>query len=123
MRLIDNLYDIIDETCQENTLTYTVRFHADHVIYQAHFPGNPITPGVCLLQMATELLERKYETRLLLYATGNIKFKRPVLPSDTPSLVFTKVVFDGEQLTANVSVENEETQFAKMTLRCKTLNA
>ena len=123
MKLIDDLYYIIAETCQENTLTYTVRFNPDHVIYRAHFPGNPITPGVCLVQMATELLERKYDTRLLLYATGNIKFKSPVLPSHTPSLVFTKVVFDGHQLSANVSIENEETQFAKMTLRCKTLTA
>ena len=37
-----------------------VEFNVDHEIFKAHFPGNPIVPGVCSLeiirQMATALL-------------------------------------------------------------------
>ena len=31
-----------------------LRLNPDHPIYHAHFPGNPITPGVCIVQIVGE---------------------------------------------------------------------
>ena len=38
-------------------VSYTIKLIPSCVIYQAHFPGEPITPGVCIVQMAKELIE------------------------------------------------------------------
>ena len=35
-----------------------LNLNTSHWVYDAHFPGNPVTPGVCLVQMAAEILSR-----------------------------------------------------------------
>lgn len=62
----------------------SVRLLADSPIYAAHFPGQPITPGVVLLQMALEVTQRE------LVQARNIKFLVPVAPApDGPVLQFS----------------------------------
>ena len=62
----------------------SVRLLADSPIYAAHFPGQPITPGVVLLQIALEVMGRE------LVQARNIKFLVPVPPSaDGPVLQFS----------------------------------
>ena len=52
----NNLYFIDAAQRTEDGAVYTLRLNPDHVIYKAHFPGEPITPGVCILQIGQELL-------------------------------------------------------------------
>jgi len=59
-----------------------VRLLRESPVYAAHFPGYPVTPGVTLVQMALELMDRR------LTGVKNIKFLVPVQPSDTePTLL------------------------------------
>ena len=51
-----------------------VRLLPESPVYRAHFPEFPITPGVCLVQMALELMGCK------LLGAKDIKFVMPVLP-------------------------------------------
>ncbi|MCX6330659.1 MAG: hypothetical protein NTZ85_14245 [Bacteroidia bacterium] len=39
-----------------NKLTIQVELKRDHDIFKGHFPGNPILPGVCTIQILKELL-------------------------------------------------------------------
>ena len=56
MILKNNFYHIAQASVDLPRATYEIALNAQHFIYQAHFPGEPITPGVCILQMACELL-------------------------------------------------------------------
>jgi len=70
----------------EDLYTYEVRSHVDHTIeaaisinenstlYKGHFPGFPVTPGVCQVLMVKEILEGVLRFPLILKAAGNIKF-------------------------------------------------
>ena len=71
--------------------------------------------------MATEFLEQHFGKKIQLYAAGNIKFKKPIGPNEPLLFVFTKNVFEETLFSTCVSIENEETQFAKMTLHYKTI--
>ena len=51
MKLIGDFFHIVSTKHSEAELVWQVQLNADHYIYRAHFPGNPITPGVCLVQM------------------------------------------------------------------------
>ena len=88
-----------------------------------HFPDNPVTPGVCLLQMATEMLEQKYAKRLLLCKAKSIKFKKIIGPDEEPRFVFTKLAFADQQLSATVSIEDDEVQCAVMSLQFTVHNS
>lgn len=117
MKLINDFFEIVSKESGEGTLKCRVKLHPQHKIYQAHFPGNPVTPGVCLVQMAEEILEEEYQKRLDLKLLKNIKFKKIVSPQDQPTFVFTKIVAGEDEFTASVSVEDETSQYVKMSLQ------
>lgn len=116
MKLIHDFFEPLAVEAVVGELRCQVKFNPEHFIYQAHFPGNPVTPGVCLVQMAAEILGEHYQKHFLLSQLKNIKFKKIVQPEDQPTFVFTKLVFDDHQLSAQVSIEDDETQYVKMSL-------
>ena len=116
MKLINDFFEVIASTPAEGELRCKVNFNPEHFFYKAHFPGNPVTPGVCLVQMAAEILGEQYHKQFMLSQLKNIKFKKIVEPGDEPTFVFTKLVFDETQLSVQVSIEDEETQYVKMSL-------
>jgi 3-hydroxyacyl-[acyl-carrier-protein] dehydratase len=122
MKLINDFYHIVAIDDSEGKYVCKVKLNAAHNIYSVHFPGNPVTPGVCLVQMVTEILELKFEKRLVLSTAVNIKFKRLVAPNDEPSFVFSKIVIEDGLLKTIVSIEDEQGQFVKMSLQYKTVD-
>lgn len=48
--------DIDNYLSAEDRFTFRVRLDAAHPIYAGHFPGNPVLPGVCTLQIVRECL-------------------------------------------------------------------
>ena len=120
MKLINDFYHIVATEDSEGKYLCKVKLNTAHDIYSVHFPGNPVTPGVCLIQMATEILEQRFNKRLILSTAVNIKFKRLVSPHDEPSFIFSKTVTEGDLLKTFVSIEDEQGQFVKMSLVYKT---
>lgn len=82
MRLLDEMYRIKGE--EEHLVS--IAFCPEHVIYKAHFPGKPITPGVCIIKILGELLERKTGCSLSLREVKNLKFVNPISPIDDPEV-------------------------------------
>lgn len=79
MSLIHLLYDIISAD-QEAVL---LKMLDNHPVYQGHFPGNPITPGVLSLRMIRECVCRE-TGRPLHYATiKNCRYVALIRPGDT----------------------------------------
>lgn len=70
-------------TFQHDTATVlaAIQLEASHDIFRGHFPGQPILPGVCMLQISQELLEKATGYKLLMSRTGQVKFLQPVDPS------------------------------------------
>jgi 3-hydroxyacyl-[acyl-carrier-protein] dehydratase len=58
----------------------TVRLNTAHPVYMGHFPGHPVAPGVCLLQMIRDAAFAESEADLKLVALDACKFLLPVLP-------------------------------------------
>ena len=53
--LLDNFYTILSSESSDSTIwTIQVKLNPGHPVYQGHFPGHPVVPGVCLLQLIKE---------------------------------------------------------------------
>ena len=117
MRLINDYYRIIGMASNEDAYSCKVRLAPDHDLYKVHFPGYPVTPGACLLQMATEMLELQTGRRLLLRKATSMKFKKTIGPHEQPTFVFTRMVWQDNGLKVVVGVEDGEVQFATMALQ------
>lgn len=116
MKFLNNLYTI-SSICKEAVSPYVaVRFNPDHEVYKAHFPGNPITPGVLLMQIARIVLEDIVGKGLRLQEVVNIKFNKPVRPDDTATFTYTKIEKHDNLLRASIKIEAEGDCYAKMSL-------
>lgn len=122
MALIHDFFEIVSLRQSEGKLCCDTRFHPEHVIFQVHFPNKPVTPGTCLLQMVTEILESHLQTTLSLQKATSLKFKRVLTPNDEPTFVFTKLLQEENQVAATVSVEVEDFQCVKMSVSYLTDN-
>ena len=65
---------------------FTIKLNPDHPVYRGHFPGNPVVPGVCQVQMIKELASALLNTDLVMDKSDNIKFLSMIIPSATPQL-------------------------------------
>lgn len=118
MRLKDNLYTVSDVQRDNSTTHFCITLNAAHVIYRAHFPAEPVTPGVCLVQMAVELTEESLGQPLQLRKAVNVKFLSVISPLTTPCTRFTVTTAPAasDTVRATVLVECEEGVMAKMSL-------
>jgi 3-hydroxyacyl-[acyl-carrier-protein] dehydratase len=51
-----------------------IELNPAHEIFHGHFPGNPILPGVCMVQILKELLINYSGSKLILKKAGSIKY-------------------------------------------------
>ena len=64
----------------------TVLINENHEVFKGHFPGNPIMPGVCMMQIIKELSEQITESTLMMQSLSNVKFMALINPFITPEL-------------------------------------
>ena len=93
MKLINDFFQIISTETVDGGFKCRTRLNANHDYYRVHFPGNPVTPGVCLLQMATEILSQEYGKKLVFCKGSNIKFKSLVGPHEEPRVLVYKNLY------------------------------
>ncbi len=58
----------------------------NHDIFKGHFPGNPVTPGVCMMQIIKELTEEIMGSSLIMTSSSNVKFMAIINPNTHPRL-------------------------------------
>jgi 3-hydroxyacyl-[acyl-carrier-protein] dehydratase len=83
------LIDRITELDGEQTIKGYKNVTANEEFFQGHFPGNPVMPGVLIIEALAQLgayllLRRWPQERRVAYFTGidKARFKRTVIPGD-----------------------------------------
>lgn len=118
MKLNRTLYNIIDKETVGDVTTYTVSLIPSCIIYAAHFPEMPITPGVCQIQMTKELLEDCLNQKLTIAGVKNAKFVSVLTPGDKPIRVsLSKIKQEDNQFKAQAVIADDETTYAKLSLQ------
>ena len=122
MKLRDNLYKVESVTELQADTRYGISLNPEHFIYKAHFPGEPITPGVVILQIACELMEDMTGTALEPSVIRNAKFLKIISPIENSSLTFdfsgTEAAEDG-LVCSQVKVVSDDVIFAKFSIQCR----
>ncbi len=101
---------------------FSLQINPSCFIYQAHFPDEPITPGVCIVQMGKELLEEYLHQSLEISMVKNVKFLATISPEETTSLecLIDKIALsDDGTVKAQIVVSAETGVKAKISLVCK----
>jgi 3-hydroxyacyl-[acyl-carrier-protein] dehydratase len=111
-----NLYTIINMEGSGEILNVSVMIMRDHPVFDGHFPGNPILPGVCTLQIAGELLSKYLDQKLMLVKSDNIKFMSLVIPTENTILNFEISIGNKEEniLAVKSTVISKDVEVLKM---------
>ena len=87
---LNQLYRI-DAMAEENVgeLRVQLTLNKDHAVFTGHFPEHPVLPGVAMVQMVTDVLQKHLNVRLQLCSLQRTKFITLVNPLENDILNFT----------------------------------
>ena len=121
MKLKNNLYTILGSELTAKGVNYTIQLNPECVIYKAHFPEQPVTPGVCIIEMAHELLEEHYQQPVQINVVKNVKFLSVITPLEVQQLTYELVIKEEEEgnIKFQASAVANETVYAKISMICQ----
>lgn len=114
--LRNDFYFIENENAAEGLFRAEVRFDAGHNIFAGHFPGQPVVPGVCMMQLVKESLEWHLQTALNLVNAPGVKFLMVIDPRNTPvvALQLKYKKNDTGNIVADAQLHSTDTVYFKM---------
>ncbi len=96
--LLKDFYKIVSlEKKDGNKHEAVLLINEKHDVFNGHFPGNPIMPGVCMMQIIKELTEQITKQPLMLQTLTNVKFMALINPDVTPELKLDLDVTETEE--------------------------
>ncbi len=107
MSILKDFYIVNKIEKNENGIfSAKISLNKNHEIFKGHFPGNPVTPGVCMMQIVKDLTEEILNAKLLLKSASNVKFMAIINPEETPDLVLELNISQNEN---EIKVKNTTT--------------
>jgi 3-hydroxyacyl-[acyl-carrier-protein] dehydratase len=114
--LSGNLYRIEEIIKQANLVKARVLLNSSHEVFRGHFPGNPILPGVFIIQILKDIAGNVSGKKLLLSKADSIKFLSFIKPESNDTLIFETTLSDTKDniINFNCSVSSESTVFCRI---------
>lgn len=116
MRLLEKMFIPVCEPTADNAVyALSLRPDVNHVIYQAHFPGSPVTPGVCIIKVIGEIIEKHLMKTIELQEVKNLKFIVPVVPTQDKEIdvLFSQLEIVDDVIRARGTIEKGKTIYTK----------
>lgn len=100
--LLPGFYKILNIHSTNNQLKVVIQLNAAHEVFKGHFPNNPVTPGVCMLQIFKELTEQTTNKTLFIKECTNVKFMAIINPEINSDL---KIVIDFTDASSAIKIK------------------
>ena len=85
--VLKDFYKVLsEEKTSDSKYSITILVNEKHEVFKGHFPGNPIMPGVCMIQIIKELTEKITKETLMIQTLANVKFMALINPETNPEL-------------------------------------
>lgn len=108
MILLNDFYTLLHHEPSPGSVKAKISINKDHRILEGHFPGLPIVPGVCMMQIIREIMEVTTNKSLSLTGADNMKFLSVINPDqntevevaityveETPKIMVNATLFAG----------------------------
>lgn len=114
--LLDDFFKIVGSSKEDEKTIVIVELNKEHKIYEGHFPGNPVVPGVCLIQMIKETIETLLGKKLMMTAADEIKFLNIVNPltANRLSIEIKSRINTGNPLAFAIIITDGTVSYLKM---------
>jgi len=86
----NDIFSIINLDHSDGLISALLGVNKNSEIFKGHFPGQPVVPGACMVQIVKDVLEQALNKPVQLKKAGQLKFMNIIVPGD-------------EQLQLNIS--------------------
>jgi 3-hydroxyacyl-[acyl-carrier-protein] dehydratase len=116
MIFLDSFYTLNNIENDGENLTFHLTIDPAHAIFNGHFPGNPVTPGVVQIEMIKELLSLHYQRPIQLKSMSNCKFLSILNPEENKDIQvkIKQVATDEQGLKISGNIEANGLLFLKI---------
>ena len=80
--LVNDFFTISKLEKEGSEIKAELVINANHKIFEGHFPGHPVVPGVCMMQMVKEIIEKVIGEKTNLVRAGEMKFLAIINPKE-----------------------------------------
>lgn len=108
------LYQIKNTALVDGQLVAEVWVNAGHSVFEGHFPGSPVTPGVIQLQMVRDILSEYLAKPLRLKSLRTCKFLEVMNPVSSPAMTITIRYKEENEIEVSASGKGNDAIFFKM---------
>jgi len=85
--LLDEYYIIREKGVREDHYEYGIELNPDSAIFKGHFPGNPVSPGVCGIRIVAECSSEILGQRLEFVSIDKCRFFSIIRPDENRFLI------------------------------------
>ena len=78
--LKNDFFYIQSLTDHHGLISAVIEFNPSHKIFDGHFPGQPVVPGVCMMQAIKEIVETARGASFFLQKADFVKFLSVIVP-------------------------------------------
>lgn len=120
---LDRLYQIGTIVEEDGKYYVEVTLARQNAIFDAHFPGNPILPGACIIDIVKCCAEKVLNKTMQTKSVCNLKFLQIIQPQFVDNLRVTlKLSPSEEQLLCKAVVDSGNIVFSKMDLHLASIS-
>lgn len=116
--MLEGLFDVqhLEDLGQKQV--YKVKVNAVHAVFEGHFPGQPVLPGVAMVYLSRLLTQKQVSTStpLQLKDAAQMKFLSLLDPRINPEFTYVNEIVKQENGLVYVKgdMKHEETTFFKI---------
>lgn len=118
MKVLDELIKIERAAWEERDgvlrVAATLKARRDSAVYSGHFPAQPVTPGVLMLQAVGELLSQAAGRELAIAKVNNVKYLAMMTPDDIDGATLAATL--NPDATATATYTKDDKTYAKIKL-------
>ena len=113
--LSGDFFNVISMETSETSVNAVLELNSSHKIFEGHFPGQPVVPGVCMIQMVKEILEQHLNKKTRLIKSDHAKFLAMIDPRQQKVIsAEIKYSLDKNLVNATASLFQENVIFLKL---------
>lgn len=115
MILLNDFYTMLHYEPALGSVKAKISINKNHTILEGHFPGLPIVPGVCMMQIIREIMEVTTGKALSLIAADNMKFLSVINPDQNNEVDVAVTYTEGDgQFLVNATLFAGTVTFFKL---------
>jgi 3-hydroxyacyl-[acyl-carrier-protein] dehydratase len=102
MELTTDIFRIIKTELSDGKIIAKISINPQSEIFTGHFPGQPVVPGACILQLVKDVLGDAVQKPLQLIKAEQLKFISMLVPGNEQELtmgIYYKILENGNYKT------------------------